>query len=143
MSDDDLIRREAEELIAFLRGAAPLHGCWFGERYDDRPAFWWRNELGRLERAIPATDARPALLYHAMPVKPLELPPMIGMATDAREAAAVVLDAMNDGEVWGRAVNAAMPIINADLDQSAWVTVSEVREALIAALRALIGEERT
>ena len=65
MSDYDMIRREAEELIAFLRGAAPLHGCWFGERHHDRPAFWWRNELGRLERAIPAADARAEALKEA------------------------------------------------------------------------------
>jgi hypothetical protein len=52
---------------------------------------------------------------------------------------AVVLEAMNDGAVWGRAVNAAMPILNADIDQSAWNTVTEVRDAIRAALAAMEG----
>ena len=59
--------------------------------------------------------------------------------TPLAEALAVVLEAMKDGEVWGRAVNAAMPIINADLNPIAWLPVTETRKALDAALRA-IGE---
>ena len=53
------------------------------------------------------------------------------------EALAVVCAAMTEGEKWGVAVNAAMPILNADIDQSGWNTVSEVRNAINAALAAL------
>ncbi|MCM5682939.1 hypothetical protein M8A51_25735 [Schlegelella sp. S2-27] len=34
------------DLLAFLRGAAPLEGVWFGERHPTRKgAFWWRALL--------------------------------------------------------------------------------------------------
>ena len=67
--------------------------------------------------------------------------PGADVAAQAREAAFVLLNAMEDGEFWKRAVNAAMPIINADLNPCAWLTVAEAREAITAAIRA-IGETR-
>lgn len=34
------------DLVAFLRGEAPLDGVWFGEAHPvERGAFWWRNRL--------------------------------------------------------------------------------------------------
>jgi hypothetical protein len=35
-----------EEILAFLRGAAPLEGVWFGEKHPTRRGmFWWRKLL--------------------------------------------------------------------------------------------------
>ena len=41
--------KEREALIAFLQGAAPLDGVWFGERHPtEKGAFWWRKRLAAL-----------------------------------------------------------------------------------------------
>jgi hypothetical protein len=61
----------------------------------------------------------------------------IGNAPRVNEAAETLITAMQDGNVWRHAVNAAMPILNADLDQSAWNTVTGVRAAINAALVAI------
>jgi len=55
-----------------------------------------------------------------------------------QEAARVLLDRMGDD--WGKAVNAMTPILRADLKETAWNSVSEMRDALFAALSALEGK---
>lgn len=38
----------SSEVMAFLRGEAPLDGVWFGEPHPtERGAFWWRKHLPR------------------------------------------------------------------------------------------------
>lgn len=61
--------------------------------------------------------------------------------TPLAEALAVVLDALKDGEVWGRAVNGASAVLNSGMPEEYWTRPKEIRESLDAALRA-IGEGR-
>lgn len=36
----------SRELLAFLRGARPLGGVWFGEKHPTEPGlYWWRKHL--------------------------------------------------------------------------------------------------
>lgn len=42
-----------------------------------------------------------------------------------------------DGDTMRRAVNAMGPILHSDMDASCWNTVTEMRDALVAALRAI------
>jgi len=61
-----------------------------------------------------------------------------GSGVTVQEAARVLLDRMGDD--WGKAVNAMTPILRADLKETAWNSVSEMRDALFAALSALEGK---
>ena len=57
-----------------------------------------------------------------------------------QEAAKVLLDALNTSDGFRAAVNAAMPLLRDDIDQSAWNTAGEVVLAISAAVRAFAGE---
>ena len=52
------------DLLAFLRGAAPLEGVWFGERHPTRKgAFWWRELLpDAIEQQVSALPC-----FYALP----------------------------------------------------------------------------
>jgi len=45
----------AREVLAFLRGAGPLEGMWWGERPAGEPAYWWRKHLA----VLAPTEATP------------------------------------------------------------------------------------
>jgi undecaprenyl pyrophosphate synthase len=62
-----------ERLVAFLNGAKPLDGLWFGEIDPGRKRFWWRKHLPailtlkervrRLEEALtPSGDTKAAYM---------------------------------------------------------------------------------
>lgn len=54
-----------------------------------------------------------------------------------QDAARVVADGLNDGEVWCVAVNGAAAILSSGMPESYWPPVKRIREALDAALRAI------
>ena len=58
-----------------------------------------------------------------------------------QEAARVLLDAIDDGEVWRVYMNAMTPILRADMSADAWNTVAEIRAAFASALRALAAKD--
>ena len=37
------------DVIAFLKGSAPLEGVWFGQIHPTEPAYWWRKYLLNVE----------------------------------------------------------------------------------------------
>ena len=50
----------AAEVIAFLKGAGPLEGNWWGERATGAPGYWWRHHLHLLTDPIPMVLHCPA-----------------------------------------------------------------------------------
>ena len=47
----------SREVIAFLQGAGPLDGVWFGDKHPtERGAFWWRKHL--VAAPVPAVQPR-------------------------------------------------------------------------------------
>jgi hypothetical protein len=58
-----------------------------------------------------------------------------------QEAARVLLDAIDDGEVWRVYMNAMTPILRADMSADGWNTVDEIRAAFASALRALAEKD--
>lgn len=95
-----------------------------------------RNNAGEW---INNLDMMPQKPTHWMP---LPAPPGASAEAPSSEsvsrAAQTLLDHIGDG--WGPAVNAMTPILRADLDETAWNTVTEIKDAFFAGLRALSGE---
>lgn len=59
-----------------------------------------------------------------------------------QDAAKVLLDALNTSDGFRAAANAAIPILRADIKETAWNTPGEVVLAISAAVRAIAGESK-
>lgn len=57
-----------------------------------------------------------------------------------QDAAKVLMDKLNTSDGFRVAANAAMPILQADINETAWNTADEVVLAISAAIRAIAGD---
>ncbi len=108
--------------------------AWMAEvhnKYQTRGGYDERIDINEWRQAVTLNEPNGQRYRNIRPLYPAPHPLTV------QDAARVVADGLNDGEVWRVAVNGAAAILNSGMPGSYWPTVKQIREALDAALRAI------